>query len=164
MTVENLTGRVLVDTKVLIYATLAGDPRHLRAKEVLAMRRRAGVEIFVSVQNLAEMNPNLTGPKNQAPDSPALAREKNPSHLPPARPDRPPAQARWRPPRARSLCNSRDHPAKVFRSATRRPEATRRHSGHPDRERKGFFEHRRHHAHQPLRLIRSRRRDRPPYC
>ena len=76
MTVENMTGRVLVDTNVLIYATLATDPRHQRAQEVLALRRRAGVELFISVQNLAEMYPNLTGPKNQPPDSPALAREK----------------------------------------------------------------------------------------
>lgn len=76
MSVENLTGRVLVDTNVLIYATLAADPRHRRAQEVLALRNRAGVELFISVQNLAEMYPNLTGPKNQPPDSPALAREK----------------------------------------------------------------------------------------
>lgn len=76
MTVEDLTGRVLVDTNVLIYATLAADPRHRRAQEVLALRHRAAVEMFVSVQNLAEMYPNLTGPKNQPPDSPALAREK----------------------------------------------------------------------------------------
>jgi hypothetical protein len=34
------------------------------------------VELFISVQNLAEMYPNLTGPKNQPPDSPAVAREK----------------------------------------------------------------------------------------
>jgi predicted nucleic acid-binding protein len=52
------------------------DPRHQRADEVLALRHRAGVELFISVQNLAEMYPNLTGPKNQPPDSPALAREK----------------------------------------------------------------------------------------
>lgn len=32
--------------------------------------------MFVSVQNLAEMYPDLTGPKNQPPDSPALARDK----------------------------------------------------------------------------------------
>jgi predicted nucleic acid-binding protein len=76
MTVENLTGRALVDTNVLIYATLAADPRHQRAQEILALRNRAGVELFISVQNLAEMYPNLTGPKNQPPDSPALAREK----------------------------------------------------------------------------------------
>ena len=76
MTVENLAGRVLVDTNVLIYATLAADPRHQRAQEVLALRNRVGLEMFISVQNLAEMYPNLTGPKNQPPDSPALAREK----------------------------------------------------------------------------------------
>lgn len=76
MHVSDLTGRVLVDTNVLIYATLSADPRHERATEVLALRHRTGVELFISVQNLAEMYPNLTGPKNQPPDSPALAREK----------------------------------------------------------------------------------------
>jgi predicted nucleic acid-binding protein len=76
MRVENLTGRVLVDTNVLIYATLAIDPRHEQAREVLSLRHRPEIELFVSVQNLAEMYPNLTGPKNQPPDSPALAREK----------------------------------------------------------------------------------------
>lgn len=76
MRVEELTGRVLVDTNVLIYATLAGDPRHGAARQALALRHRPEVELFVSVQNLAEMYPNLTGPKNQPPDSPALAREK----------------------------------------------------------------------------------------
>lgn len=76
MRVEELTGRVLVDTNVLLYATLAADPRHSRSLEVLAFRHQAGVEMFVSVQNLAEMYPNLTGPKNQPPDSPELARKK----------------------------------------------------------------------------------------
>ncbi len=76
MNVEEVTGRVLVDTNVLIYATLAADPRHERARQVLALRHRPGVELFISVQNLAEMYPNLTGPKNQPPDSPTLAREK----------------------------------------------------------------------------------------
>ncbi len=76
MRVEEVTGRVLVDTNVLIYATLAADPRHDRAQWALALRLRHGVELFVSVQNLAEMYPNLTGPKNKPPDSPALAREK----------------------------------------------------------------------------------------
>lgn len=76
MTVEELKGRVLVDTNVLIYATLAADPRHRRAQEILALRHRDGVEMFISVQNLAEMYPNLTGPKNQPPDSPAVAQEK----------------------------------------------------------------------------------------
>jgi predicted nucleic acid-binding protein len=76
MIVENLTGRVLVDTNVLIYATLAADHRHQRALAALDLRNRAGVELCISVQNLSEMYPNLTGPKNQPPDSPALAREK----------------------------------------------------------------------------------------
>lgn len=76
MTAEELSGRILLDTNVLIYATLKGDPRHGRAQQVLAQRYRPEVEMFVSVQNLAEMYPNLTGPKNQPTDSPALAREK----------------------------------------------------------------------------------------
>lgn len=76
MRVENLTGRMLVDTNVPIYATLAADSRHALAQEVLSLRHRPEIELFVSVQNLAEMYPNLTGPKNQPPDSPALAREK----------------------------------------------------------------------------------------
>ncbi len=76
MRVEELTGRALVDTNVLIYATLTADSRHECAREVLALRHRPDVELFISVQNLAEMYPNLTGPKNQPPDTPALAREK----------------------------------------------------------------------------------------
>ena len=76
MRVEELSGRVLVDTNVLIYATLKADPRHEAARQVLAQRHRPEVEMFVSVQNLAEMYPNLTGPKNQPPDSPGLARDK----------------------------------------------------------------------------------------
>ena len=76
MRVEDLTGKVLVDTNVLIYATLAADPRHGKSREILDLRHRPEVEIFVSAQNLAEMYPNLTGPKNQPPDSPSLAREK----------------------------------------------------------------------------------------
>ena len=76
MRVKDLSGRVLVDTNVLIYATLAADPRHAQARKVLSLRHRPEIELFVSVQNLAEMYPNLTGPKNQPPDSPALAREK----------------------------------------------------------------------------------------
>ena len=76
MRVEELAGRALVDTNVLIYATLAADPRHKRAQLVLAQRQRPEVELFSSVQNLAEMYPNLTGPKNQPPDSPELARDK----------------------------------------------------------------------------------------
>lgn len=76
MHVEEITGRILVDTNVLIYATLAKDPRHHTALQVLEQRHRPDVELFISVQNLAEMYPNLTGPKNQPPDSPTLAREK----------------------------------------------------------------------------------------
>lgn len=59
-----------------LYATLSADPRHERARLVLEQRLRPEVEMFVSIQNLAEMYPNLTGPKNQPPDSPALARDK----------------------------------------------------------------------------------------
>jgi predicted nucleic acid-binding protein len=76
MSVEDLSGRVLVDTNVLIYATLAADSRHERAREVLAQRQRPEVSMFISVQSLAEMYPNLTGPKNHPPDSPELARQK----------------------------------------------------------------------------------------
>jgi len=76
MNVEDLSGRVLLDTNVLIYATLAADRRHERAREVLALRHRPEVTLFISVQNLAEMYPNLTGPRNQPPDSPELARRK----------------------------------------------------------------------------------------
>jgi predicted nucleic acid-binding protein len=76
MNVEEIAGRLLIDTNVLIYATLLADPRHERAREVLAQRHRSDVEMFVSVQSLAEMYPNLTGPKTQPPDSPELARKK----------------------------------------------------------------------------------------
>ncbi len=76
MRVEELSGRILIDTNVLLYATLAGDSRHARAREVLALRHRPEVALFISVQNLAELYPNLTGPKTQPPNSPELAREK----------------------------------------------------------------------------------------
>lgn len=76
MLVEELTGRALLDTNILIYATLAADPRHEMARLFLAQRQRPEIELFISVQNLAEMYPNLTGPKNKPPDSPELAREK----------------------------------------------------------------------------------------
>jgi predicted nucleic acid-binding protein len=76
MNVKKLSGRLLIDTNVLIYATLAADARHVQAQKVLSLRTQSGIEMFVSVQNLAEMYPNLTGPKNQPPDSPSLAREK----------------------------------------------------------------------------------------
>lgn len=76
MNVRKLSGRLLIDTNVLIYATLAADARHARAQEILSLRNHNGIQLFVSVQNLAEMYPNLTGPKNQPPDAPRLAREK----------------------------------------------------------------------------------------
>jgi predicted nucleic acid-binding protein len=40
MRVEELTGRALVDTNVLLYATLAADPRHAQARQVLDQRHR----------------------------------------------------------------------------------------------------------------------------
>jgi len=76
MSVEEIRGWVLVDTNVLIYATLQGDPRHERAREVLQLRHSKEVELSISVQNLAEMYPNLTGSKNSEPDSPEMARRK----------------------------------------------------------------------------------------
>jgi predicted nucleic acid-binding protein len=66
--------RVLVDTNVLIYATLEDDPRSSRSRDLLLSA--GGGERFVSVQNLAEMYPNLTGPKMEHPDTPSVARAK----------------------------------------------------------------------------------------
>jgi predicted nucleic acid-binding protein len=66
----------LIDTNVLIYATLTSDPRFARAREVLEARLKQPNRAFVSAQNLAEMYPNLTGPRTQPPDSPELAAEK----------------------------------------------------------------------------------------
>lgn len=66
--------RVLIDTNVLIYATLRDDPRSERSRAVLLSPMKG--ERYVSVQNLAELYPNLTGPKMEEPDSPAVAREK----------------------------------------------------------------------------------------
>lgn len=73
---DPLKGRILVDTNVLIYATLCNDSRYKRAQEVLELRFRPELELCISVQNLAEMYPNLTGPKTSPPDSPELARKK----------------------------------------------------------------------------------------
>ena len=66
--------RVLIDTNVLIYATLEEDPRFERSRDLLISK--ASGERYVSVQNLAEMYPNLTGQKMQPPDAPAVARAK----------------------------------------------------------------------------------------
>lgn len=76
MTYERLSGSVLVDTNVLIYATLEADPRYARAREVLSLRFSPTIQLCVSVQNLAEMYPNLTGSKNSLPDTPEIARRK----------------------------------------------------------------------------------------
>lgn len=66
--------RVLLDTNVLIYATLESDHRFARSQEVLL--GNDPWQRFISVQNLAEMYPNLTGPKMTKPDTPAMARAK----------------------------------------------------------------------------------------
>ena len=67
----------LLDTNVLVYATLAADPRHARAKALLL---GAGAtprpSVFVSAQNLAEMWPTLTGPRTDPPDAPGIAAAK----------------------------------------------------------------------------------------
>jgi predicted nucleic acid-binding protein len=73
---DSLSGRYLIDTNVLIYATLENDPRHQRALEVIERGQESFCEAFVSVQNLAEMYPNLTGPKTKPTDSPEMARSK----------------------------------------------------------------------------------------
>lgn len=73
---KEITGKILLDTNVLIYATLEDDFRHAAAREALDLRLRRDVDVFVSVQNLAEMYPNLTGPKCDPVDSPAIARKK----------------------------------------------------------------------------------------
>jgi predicted nucleic acid-binding protein len=66
--------RLLIDTNILIYATLEGDPRSERSREILLAS--AEEEHYVSVQNLAEMYPSLTGPRMQPPDEPWVARAK----------------------------------------------------------------------------------------
>lgn len=76
MSVKRLSGSVLVDTNVLIYATLEADPRHAQAREVLSLRLSPTIQLCVSVQNLAEMYPNLTSPQNSLTDSPEIARRK----------------------------------------------------------------------------------------
>lgn len=66
--------RVLIDTSVLIYATLEDDPRFERSRDLLLAPTEG--ERYVSVQNLAEMYPNLTGPRMDRPDPPARAKQK----------------------------------------------------------------------------------------
>jgi predicted nucleic acid-binding protein len=71
-----LAGKCLIDTNVLIYATLRNDSRFAAARRVLEAARDREFAAFITVQNLAEMYPNLTGPKSKPPDSPAVARTK----------------------------------------------------------------------------------------
>jgi predicted nucleic acid-binding protein len=71
-----IRGDYLIDTNVLIYSTLEADPRHQRGREVIDARLKQQARAFISAQNLAEMYPNLTGPKTQPPDPPHLARTK----------------------------------------------------------------------------------------
>ena len=52
-----IEGRYLIDTNVLIYATLERDSRAERAREAIARGQHPDCEAFVSVQNLAEMYP-----------------------------------------------------------------------------------------------------------
>ena len=66
---------VLIDSNVLIYATLQDDQRYAVSQRLLNGDLIRG-GIFVSVQNLSEMYPNLTGPKMNLPDDPELARRK----------------------------------------------------------------------------------------
>lgn len=70
------SGKCLLDTNVLIYATSRDDPRHARTVEIFEQARSGAMEAYVSTQNLAEMYPNLTGPKRRPPDSPRLASQK----------------------------------------------------------------------------------------
>ena len=67
-------GRVLIDTNILIYATLENDPRSERARALLLTQNER--ELYTSVQNLAEMYPSLTGPRMKPTDEPAMARAK----------------------------------------------------------------------------------------
>lgn len=66
----------LIDTNVLIYATLKGDPRFAPAREVVLGDDSRWGRRFVSCQNLAEMYPTLTGPKTVPPDSGEVASAK----------------------------------------------------------------------------------------
>lgn len=73
---RGLAGKCLIDTNILIYATYRDDPRFDIATAVISAARKRQFEALVSVQNLAEMYPKLTGSKRKHPDSPALARAK----------------------------------------------------------------------------------------
>jgi predicted nucleic acid-binding protein len=68
--------KVFIDTNVLIYATLSNDSRFQRAREILLRKNEVSQQLFISVQNLGEMYPNLTGSKMGIPDTPEQARQK----------------------------------------------------------------------------------------
>lgn len=68
--------RALIDTNILICATLIGDPRFEVAQHVVLGANETWGDRSVSVQNLAEIYPNLTGPKMTPADSPEVAAKK----------------------------------------------------------------------------------------
>lgn len=70
-----ISGRFLIDTNILIYATLPNEPRYNMSRAVLRHAEVSGTA-FVSSQNLAEMYPTLTGPRTQPTDTPQAARRK----------------------------------------------------------------------------------------
>jgi predicted nucleic acid-binding protein len=120
---------LLVDTNILIYATLAADPRHQRAQELLALRHRAGVELFVSVQNLAEMYPNLTGSKTNRQTAPPWRGKKSkpspvcafsPSSRSPSKAFTEPSNSAWKV----------GSPGKNISIGSRRSDASRRNPRH----------------------------------
>ena len=69
---------VLLDTGVLVYATLEGDRRHRVAREVVEGRSRwvAGCRLCVGAQSLGELWASLTGRRVEPPDTPEVARRK----------------------------------------------------------------------------------------
>ena len=68
--------KALIDTNILIYSTLEEDPRFDKSYAIVADAGLEDVELFISVQNLSEMYPNLTGPRMTIPDTPEIARMK----------------------------------------------------------------------------------------
>ncbi len=71
---RGINGRCLVDTNILIYATLSSDDRFSIAQNILLKSKKA--DLCISVQNLAEMYPNLTGPKMKVSDDASTAHAK----------------------------------------------------------------------------------------
>lgn len=69
-------GRCLIDTNILLYAFKKDDRRHPRSLSILEQAQSGDIQAVVSVQNLAELYPNLTGPKSVPPDPPQIAVEK----------------------------------------------------------------------------------------